>query len=377
VNPPSPTVTLVLAGDVMTGRGIDQVLRTPGDPVLYEPWVRDARDYVQLAEGVNGPIGRGLGEEAIWGTALAHLCRLRPDLFVVNLETAVTTLGEPWPHKGIHYRMHPANVGCLTAAGVGACMLANNHVLDWGRAGLQETLRTLHGARLQTAGAGIDADAAWTPARWALAGDVGLSVLACATASSGVPPDWGATARRAGVALLPDLSPTSAQRVADALAAGSDGLVRRVVSIHWGENWVARVPAAHRRFARHLIDLGAADVVYGHSSHHPLPLEVYRDRLIVYGCGDLINDYEGITPSHPWRSDLGCLYAVTLEAASGRLAGVEIVPMQLARFRLGDAEAAARQWLLRQFNDGGVPLGARVVAADGRWALQWGAGASP
>jgi len=62
---PSPTarqtqrsIRLFLCGDVMTGRGIDQVLAQPCDPVLYESYVQSAMDYVHLAEAVNGPIPR-------------------------------------------------------------------------------------------------------------------------------------------------------------------------------------------------------------------------------------------------------------------------------------------------------------------------------
>jgi poly-gamma-glutamate synthesis protein (capsule biosynthesis protein) len=364
---------LVLAGDVMTGRGIDQVLRQPSEPTLYESFVRDARDYVRLAEDVNGSIGRGLADNALWGLALTHLRRLDPQCFIVNLETAVTRSDLAWPGKGIHYRMHPDNTGCLTAAGLHGCVLANNHVLDWGLAGLDETLHTLHGAGLQTAGAGANADAAWAPTTWTIGSGVRLRLFAMATPDSGVSADWAATASRPGIALLPDLSDASAQRVAAAAVAAHqrDGAARTVVSIHWGDNWVAQVPEAQRRFAHRLIELGAADIVHGHSSHHPLPLEVHRDRLVLYGCGDLLNDYEGIGPRGPRRSDVGCLYAVTLEANSGRLQALEVVPMQLRRFRLGEADGAARQWALRQFNDGGAAFGTRVVPADGRWTLQW------
>jgi poly-gamma-glutamate capsule biosynthesis protein CapA/YwtB (metallophosphatase superfamily) len=57
---------------------------------------------------------------------------------VVNLDTAITRAGEPWPGKGIHYRMHPTNVPCLGAAGIGCCALANNHVLDRGYPGCRK-----------------------------------------------------------------------------------------------------------------------------------------------------------------------------------------------------------------------------------------------
>ena len=55
MNPSEPkVVTVFLAGDVMTGRGIDQILPHPGNTVLYEPVVHDAREYVDLAERASG-----------------------------------------------------------------------------------------------------------------------------------------------------------------------------------------------------------------------------------------------------------------------------------------------------------------------------------
>ena len=49
-------ITLFLCGDVMTGRGIDQVLPHPSDPTIYESYMRTATGYVALAEAVNGPL---------------------------------------------------------------------------------------------------------------------------------------------------------------------------------------------------------------------------------------------------------------------------------------------------------------------------------
>ena len=120
----------------MTGRGIDQILPTPSEPGLREPYVRDARAYVELAEAENGPIERAVSFEYCWGDALEVLERRRPAARIVNLETSVTESGDFWPGKSVHYRMHPANVGCLRAAGIDCCALANNHVLDFGYAGL-------------------------------------------------------------------------------------------------------------------------------------------------------------------------------------------------------------------------------------------------
>ena len=149
-------VTLFLCGDVMTGRGIDQVLPHPSDPRIFERYAKDAVDYVRLAERKHGSIAKPVEYGYVWGAALGELERRAPDVRIINLETSVTTQDKPAP-KGINYRMNPKNVPCITAAGIDCCVLANNHMLDWGRAGCVETIETLHGAHIKTAGAGRDA----------------------------------------------------------------------------------------------------------------------------------------------------------------------------------------------------------------------------
>ena len=153
-------ITIFLCGDVMIGRGIDQILPHPGDPALHEASVRSATTYVRLAEERTGPLAAPVGFEYVWGDALEVLARVKPDVKLVNLETSITLSGDPWEGKAVHYRMHPANVRCLTRAGIDCCVLANNHVLDWGYAGLDETVRTLERAGVKTAGAGRDLDQA-------------------------------------------------------------------------------------------------------------------------------------------------------------------------------------------------------------------------
>jgi poly-gamma-glutamate synthesis protein (capsule biosynthesis protein) len=72
--------TLFLCGDVMLGRGIDQILPHPGDPRLYESYVKSAATYVELAERRNGPIPKPVDFEYVWGDVLAELQRVRPVL---------------------------------------------------------------------------------------------------------------------------------------------------------------------------------------------------------------------------------------------------------------------------------------------------------
>jgi len=93
-------MTLFMCGDVMTGRGIDQVLPHPGDPALHEGYATSALDYVALAERANGPIPRPAEFAYVWGDALAEWARIAPDLRIVNLETAVTTRDEKKQGKG-------------------------------------------------------------------------------------------------------------------------------------------------------------------------------------------------------------------------------------------------------------------------------------
>ena len=70
----------------MTGRGIDQVLSHSVDSILYEPYVRDAHDYVELAEKAHGPIPRPVNVDYIWGEALQELERASVDLRIINLD---------------------------------------------------------------------------------------------------------------------------------------------------------------------------------------------------------------------------------------------------------------------------------------------------
>ena len=163
-SPRPETITVFLSGDVMTGRGIDQVLPYPSRPDLHEPSVKDARRYVQLAERKNGPIERPVSFDYIWGYALERLEQESPDLRLINLETSITTSGDYWRGKGIHYRMHPKNVAVLEAARIDVCTLANNHVLDWGYRGLTDTLETLGQHHIQAVGAGGNLHQAEAPA---------------------------------------------------------------------------------------------------------------------------------------------------------------------------------------------------------------------
>lgn len=367
-----PTVGLFVCGDVMTGRGIDQMLPNPSDPRLFEPVVSSALEYVKLAESLNGPIGRPVGLDYVWGDALGELERLRPAARIVNLETAVTVSRDAWPDKGIHYRMHPANVPCLTAAGIDCCVLANNHVLDWGRSGLEETLVTLHGAGIRTAGAGHDENEALSPAVITASATTRILVYGFAFQSSGVPREWRATRERAGVAWIERSSPGIVEEIGRRISRDRRSGDIVIASLHWGGNWGYTVSKSDREFAHRLIDTAGVDLVHGHSSHHPKGIEVYQRKAILYGCGDLLNDYEGIAGYDAFRGELALMYFPKLGADTGDLLELTMVPTHTRRFRINRASTEDARWLQERMDRECTKLGARVARrADGTLSLEW------
>ena len=276
-------VTLFLCGDVMTGRGIDQILPHPGDARLYEPFVPSATVYVALADKAHGRIPRPVDFSYVWGDALAELDRRRP-----------------------------------------------------------------------------------------VAGGGRVLVFAFGSATSGIPASWAATEQRPGINLLPDLSDRTIRDVARQIAAPrrADDIV--VISIHWGTNWGYEIDDEYRAFAHGLIDRAGVDVVHGHSSHHAKAIEVYRDRLILYGCGDFLNDYEGITGHETFRDDLALMYFPTIDIARGTPSRLDMVPLRIRHMRLARASRTDADWLRAGLDREGARFNTGVrLGADNVLTLDW------
>jgi len=342
-------LTLFLCGDVMTGRGIDQVLPHPSDPRIHEDYTKSAKAYVQLAEQLNGPIPAPVDFPYIWGDALAELVHVRPDVRIVNLETSVTRSDDYWRGKGINYRMHPDNVPCIAAARIDCCVLANNHVLDYGYPGLRETLETLKRAGVRTAGAGRNLEEAGAPAVIDIPGKGRVIVFGFGTETSGILPTWAATEERPGVNFLRNLSEETVSRIRKGVGRIKQPRDIVVASIHWGGNWGFEVPEAHVRFAHDLVHAGV-DVVHGHSSHHVRPIELFEGKLVLYGCGNFLDDYEGIGGYEEFRADLSLTYFPVVEPVTGRLSSLHMTPMQIRNFQARRASLQDAQWLRDTIN---------------------------
>lgn len=364
------TLKLFLAGDVMTGRGVDQALPYSVNPKIYESYVKNARDYLLLAERASGDIETPMSFKYIWGDALQIWKQEDPAFKLINLETSITDHNEPWPGKGIHYRMHPENVEVLTVAGIDHVSLANNHTLDWQRPGLLETMKTLNNAGIKYSGAGEDAEEAAEPA--VLQMEKGrVLVYSYGSPSSGVPYAWAAEKELSGVNFLPGFSAERLQKIRQRILSEKKPGDLVIFSVHWGANWGYNIAEDQQNFAHQLIDEAGVDAIFGHSSHHPLGIEVYKNKLVIYGAGDFFNDYEGIQGHEEYRGELTLMYFPEFDLNSGELVALKMFPMEIEKLRLNKATADDTEWLQSVLSREGQQFGTGVKIDKGMMWLEW------
>jgi poly-gamma-glutamate synthesis protein (capsule biosynthesis protein) len=199
-------------------------------------------------------------------------------------------------------------------------------------------------------------------------------VFSLAAVSSGTPQAWAATADRPGVNLiaLTENDVGCLQRYVASIKRPGDIVV---ASIHWGGNFSHQLEPKQQNFAKALIDRAGIDLIHGHSSHHVSAIEVYNGKLILFGCGDLINDYEGIPKSperQSLRPDLGLIYCIRLNAETGRLASLRMRPMQMRQMRVQRADESDAAWLCAALNRGSAASGAHFMAERGVLTIDFG-----
>jgi poly-gamma-glutamate synthesis protein (capsule biosynthesis protein) len=145
-----------------------------------------------------------------------------------------------------------------------------------------------------------------------------------------------------------------------------------VASLHWGGNWGYEIPRDQIDLAHRLVDEAGIDVVHGHSAHHPKGIEVYAGKPVLYGCGDFLDDYEGIGGYEEFRGDLVLMYFLTFEPSERRLVRLDMTPLQIRRFRLQRASREDASWLRDTLDRECAKLGTRVEStADDRLRLGW------
>jgi poly-gamma-glutamate synthesis protein (capsule biosynthesis protein) len=300
--------------------------------------------------------GTGAG---VWDGLLSRLQSL--DGFVCNLECCISDGGERWPDKVYYFRSNPEfAVPALNAAGTGAVSLANNHALDFGPEALSDTLDHLDDAGIGAAGAGQTRDAALAPTVVEF-GDVTVAMVSFTDQFR----PYRAGVNTPGTAYLP-LDRTRSrtkETIRRSLRRARENAPDIVVaSLHWGPNWVVAPDRTQRRFARWLVDEGV-DVVHGHSAHVLQGIETYRGRPILYDTADIVDDYVVKANLHNDRSGL---FELVIEG--GVLAGVRVVPVEIADEAVGPAGETAAEWVRDRLRTLSGEFGTRIERdGDALW----------
>jgi poly-gamma-glutamate synthesis protein (capsule biosynthesis protein) len=277
------------------------------------------------------------------------------DLFVCNLECAISDRGEPWPDpfKPFFFRSPPRAVEALHHLGVGCVTLANNHALDFGEAAMLDTCRRLADAGIECVGAGVDERAARAPVVLERAG-LRIGIVGV----TDHPSDYAATADRPGVAYT-DLRRGVPNWLHESVRDLDADVV--IVSPHWGPNMVA-APVAHvRAAAAELLDEGAS-LVAGHSAH------VFHGvgHRVLYDLGDFIDDYARDPVLH---NEFGLLWLVTFDGCAPTR--VEAIPLALdyCFTRLANRDEAT--WISERFRRACAALGTDMHTERGRLVVEW------
>ena len=214
------------------------------------------------------------------------------DIVLCNLESPITTSRSKTGGKSAEavkakkdyiLKSHPSNAGYLTKSGVTAVSLANNHIMDYGDRGLQDTLYHLKKLNIAYCGAGNNIDEAES----AVIIDVRGRKVAIAGFSEIKPLGSAATAYYSGIATI-QYPPGKAdlQKIKSSMEkAAKEGAEIFIVSIHWGKEHSGEIESYQRKFAKLLIDEGV-DCVVGHHPHVLRDVEFYNDKTIAYSLGN-------------------------------------------------------------------------------------------
>lgn len=295
------------------------------------------------------------------------------DLNFINVETVVTDdNGLPRDSKGqtspFSFRTHPAGLKHLVDVGFNVLSLANNHSMDYGVPGLEETLKhvaALRGRGIMAAGGiGMNRDAASRPEVMGVKGrDIAFSAIGIVTNNL--------ERHRAG----DDRPGQIAYRFDDDFKLSLDRLAGaeadyRILSIHYGYEGQVRTDAKQIAEWREQAALGKGiDLVVGHHAHVPRGVEIAGDSVIFYGLGNFLHHGTANMTSKGICRDFGVFARVHLAKAGdgGRLVAqaIEIIPVTDTHMRprpLPPGEAAQRIYALNFL--GGL-LGDSSGRADG------------
>jgi poly-gamma-glutamate capsule biosynthesis protein CapA/YwtB (metallophosphatase superfamily) len=320
---------LFLCGDVMLGRGIDQIFKYKSDPTLYESFMKNAKDYVPKEMMLYTTPGNYVSYDYVWKDLLLEPLFYQSNLKIINLETSITTSLDH-QDKPVLYKMHPKNVPAISVANIDYCHMANNHVMDWGLEGLLQTIDTLNTANINFGGIGMNKLEAADPYIFII-NRKRILIFSFGDMDSGIPIEWIATNK---INVIDTSNENTKVTISNHILKYYTDQDFVIVSIHWGSNWGFDIEPQHEQFAHYLIDNAKVDIIHGHSSHHFRPIEIYHGKMILYGCGDLINDYETISDPKQnfFMSDISMAYFPHYE--KGFLKSLILVPYTIHNLQL-------------------------------------------
>lgn len=210
------------------------------------------------------------------------------DLFILNQEFPFGTTGEAMEEKEYTFRVPPDLVSVPADLGVDLVTLANNHMLDFGRGPLTETLAALDGAEISHVGAGEDLEAAKALATFEIEG----KTLGFLGASRVIPEaSWNASRYNSGVFTTYDAS-----QLVEEIKKAKESCDFVAVLVHWGVERNTLPEDYQKTLARQYIDAGA-DAVIGSHPHVLQGIEYYQGKPIFYSLGNFIfsnGSYESI-----------------------------------------------------------------------------------
>ena len=253
------------------------------------------------------------------------------DFNIANLETTFTEWQEA-AQKTFTFKSNPIHVQALKEANIGIVNLANNHILDFGKQGLEDTIKTLDSMHIQHAGAGSTLQQAQAPVFFESKG-ISFALLGITDNE----PEWLAAHHKAGTNYIP-IDKSSLLPLTQQIKELKKKVDNVIVSIHWGPNWNIRPPEIFRNFAHTLIRAGA-DVIHGHSAHIFQGIEIYKNKIILYSTGDFIDDYAIDEKLHNDRSFLFLISFTQKGPESLRLIPIIIKNMQVTKAPYATARA--------------------------------------
>jgi poly-gamma-glutamate synthesis protein (capsule biosynthesis protein) len=277
------------------------------------------------------------------------------DLTMGNLETPIAAGGAEFKDKMYRFRAEPKAAAALKKAGFAVLTMANNHMLDYGEAGLIETISILdrHGIRHNGAGTSL------SEARKATIIDCNGCKVAFLSYSLTYPEAFYARGRQAGTA--PGY-PLFYERDISRAKADADYVI---VSFHWGREGETAPQAYQVATARHAVDAGA-DVVIGHHPHVLQGIESYKNSLIFYSLGNFTFG------SWSRSSDRSIIARITLDSD---IREAELIPINVlnreVRFQPVILKGRKGKEVIRRLRTISIAMGTTIVDEHGRYLIDF------